>query len=85
MRAAAALLALLLAACAATPDDPLVWSDELARELPVEDADVVEVARFSSAQPGAVASPWEPYVVLRGSAPTAYRVVELDDTAAVEA
>jgi hypothetical protein len=85
MRAAAALSALLLAACAATPDDPLVWSDELARELPLEQGDVVEVARFSRNPPGAVALPWEPYAVLRGNVPTEYRVAEVDGTTAVEA
>jgi hypothetical protein len=79
------LAPLLLAACAATPDDPLVWSDELARELPLERDPAVAVARFSRAQPGAVAAPWEPYVVLRGSVPTDYRVVERGGTAFVEA
>jgi hypothetical protein len=86
MRAAAALsAALLLAGCAVTPDDPLVWSDDLARELPLEDGDVVEVARFSRDPAGAVALPWQPYAVLRGNAPTAYRVAEVDGTTAVEA
>jgi hypothetical protein len=85
MRAAAALATLLVAACAATPDDPLVWSDELARALPLETGEVVEVARFSGAAPGPVAPPWEPYVVLRGNVPTEYRVVEVDGTTAVEA
>src|SRR5919108_5375104 len=71
-------LAALLAACAHTPDDPLVWSDELARSLPRESGDVVEVARFSSAPPGTVRKPWEPYLVLRGNVPTDYRVVDTD-------
>lgn len=79
------LAALLLAACAATPDDPLVWSDELARELPLERDETIEAARFSRARPGAVRAPWEPYTILRGNAPTEYRVVELDGTAVVEA
>jgi hypothetical protein len=85
MRAAAALAALALAGCAATPDDPLVWSDELARQLPLEQGEVIEVARFSRAEPGEVAAPWEPYVVLRGNVPTSYRIVELEGTRAVAA
>ncbi|HZM35009.1 MAG TPA: DUF3047 domain-containing protein [Burkholderiales bacterium] len=86
MKAAAGpLAALLLAACAVTPEDPLVWSDEIARALPLEGGEAVAVARFSSAPPGEVAFPWEPYVILRGNVPTDYRVVELDGTAAVAA
>jgi len=76
---------MLAAACASTPEDPLVWSDELARALPRERGAVVEVARFSRQRPGAVGRPWEPYFVLRGNVPTAYRVVELDGARALEA
>lgn len=81
------MIAVLLAAgCATSPDDdPLVWSDDLVRALPLEKGDTVEVARFSGAPPGAVVLPWEPYVVLRGNALTAYRVVEVDGTTALEA
>jgi hypothetical protein len=75
----------LLAACASTPEDSIVWSDELARSLPRENADVVEVARFSSAPPGEVRKPWEPYLVLRGNVPTDYRVVETDGGRALAA
>lgn len=78
--------ALLVAGCAATPhDDPLVWSDELARTLPLEEGEVIEVARFSRARPGEVAAPWEPYAVLRGNVPTSYRIVELEGTRTVAA
>jgi hypothetical protein len=76
---------LLLGACATAPDDPLVWSDELARTLPLERGEVVEAARFSRAAPGAVAAPWEPYLVLRGNVATDYRVVELDGVRVVAA
>ena len=76
---------LLLAGCATLPDDPLVWSDELARALPLERGEVVEAARFSSAAPGAVAPPWEPFVVLPGNVATDYRVVELDGARVVAA
>jgi Protein of unknown function (DUF3047) len=82
---ASLLLVALLAACASTPDDPIVWSDDLARSLPRESGDVVEVARFSSAPTGAVRMPWEPYLVLRGNVPTDYRVVEADGARVVAA
>jgi len=86
MRSSACLVLLgLVAACASTPDDPLVWSDELARALPRERGEVVEVARFSRARPGTAVAAWEPYFVRRGNAPTEYRVVEVDGTAALEA
>lgn len=78
-------LVALLAACAHTPDDPLVWSDNLVRELPLERGEVVHVARFSSLRPGAALAPWEPYFVRRGNAPTAYRAVEMDGATVLEA
>jgi hypothetical protein len=77
--------ALFLSACASTPDDPLVWSDELWRELPRERGEVIEVARFSRAQPGAPLAPWEPWFVRRGNAPTEYRLVQVDGAAVLEA
>ena len=86
MRSSAPLVLLaLVAACAGTPDDPLVWSDEVVRALPRERGDTVEVARFSRAAPGAAPESWEPWFVRRGSTPTAYRVVEVDGTTALEA
>jgi len=77
--------ALLLAACAGTPDDPLVWSDDLVRALPRERGEVVEVARFSRVPRGASPVPWEPWFVRRGNVPTEYRVVEMDGTTVLEA
>lgn len=60
-------------------DDGLVWSSGLARMLPLEAGDVVEVARFSRLRPGATNIPdWEPYVVLSGNRRTEYRPVEMD-------
>jgi len=78
-------LVVLLAACAHTPDDPLVWSDNIVRELSYERGEVVHAARFSSLRPGAALAPWEPYLVRRGNAPTGYRVVEMDGAAVLEA
>jgi hypothetical protein len=77
--------ALLLSGCASTPDDPLVWSDELVRALPRERGEVVEVARFSRMPPGAPLAPWEQWLVRRGNTPTEYRVVEVDGARALEA
>ena len=88
MRSSARLLiaVLLVAGCASTPeDDPLVWSDELVRTLPRENGQLVEVARFSHAPLGEVRPPWEPWMIVRGNTPTAYRVVPMDGGPAVEA
>ncbi len=80
------LPALLLAAgCASTPDNPLVWSDEVVRALPRERGEVVEVARFSRLSPGTQLAPWEPWFIRRGNTPTEYRIVELEGAAALEA
>jgi hypothetical protein len=76
---------MLVAGCAGTPDESIVWSTELARSLPRERGDVIEVARFSRSPPGAVGKPWEPYFVLRGNVPTMYRVVQLEESTALEA
>jgi len=77
--------AMLLGACVSTPDDPLVWSDDLVRALPRERGEVVEVARFSRIPPGTPPAPWEQWYVRRGNVPTDYRVVELDGTTVLEA
>ena len=71
-------LAVLLAGCAATPDDPLVWSDDVMRRLARERGAVVEVARFSGIAPDASLAPWEPWFMRRGNSPTDYRVVQMD-------
>jgi hypothetical protein len=77
--------ALLLGGCASTPDDPLVWSDEVVRSLPRERGETVEVARFSRVPPGGALAPWERWFVRRGNTPTDYRVVEVDGATALEA
>lgn len=87
MRSRAALLCVVLAAgCARTPQgDSLAWSDSLARSLERERGEVIEVARFSRLRPGAAPQPWEPFFVVRGNAPTDYRVAEVDGTTALRA
>jgi hypothetical protein len=45
----------------------------------------VDIATFSRARPGPVGRPWEPFLVLRGNAPTRYELVELDGTVALAA
>ena len=76
-------LALLLAGCAGTPDDPLVWSDDVMRRLAREGGAVVEVARFSNVVPGAPLAPWEQWFMRRGNTPTDYRVVQVDGASAL--
>ena len=71
-------LVLLVAGCAGTADDPLVWSDDVMRRLPREGGEVVEVARFSGIAPGAPLAPWEQWFMRRGNTPTDYRVVQMD-------
>lgn len=86
MRSSTALLPLaLLAACAGAPEsDSLLWSDLLVRALEREAADVVEVARFSRTPLGRVGRPWEPYFIIGGNHPTAYRLVELEGDTVLE-
>jgi hypothetical protein len=78
-------LALLLAGCAGTADDPLVWSDDVMRRLSPERGAIVEVARFSSVAPGAPFPPWEPWFIRRGNTPTDYRVVQMDGAPVLQA
>jgi hypothetical protein len=86
MRSSAVLLCVLLAAgCASTPDDSLVWSDAVVRTLERERGDVIEVARFSRLRPGDPLAPWEPWLIVRGNAPTRYRVAEAGGVSALEA
>jgi hypothetical protein len=88
MRSSAALaLAALLAACATAPpeEEPLLWSGPLVRALEREAGEVVEVARFSRTPPGDVGAPWEPYFIVRGNTPTAYRVVRFEGATVLQA
>ncbi len=78
-------LALFIAGCAGTPDDPLVWSDDVMRRLSPERGAIVEVARFSGIAPGAPLAPWEEWFVRRGNTPTDYRVVQVDGAAVLQA
>lgn len=79
--------AALLAACAAlAPIEELTWSSGLAKELPLEQGSVVEVARFSRLHPGAsYLGEWQPYAVVRGNPPTDYRLVEGDGAVVIQA
>ena len=85
MRFSAFAAALVMWGCVSTPDDPLVWSDDVARVLPRERGEEVEVARFSRLAPGTSLAPWEPWLIRRGNAPTAYRAAEVDGVIALEA
>lgn len=76
--------ALLAAGCAST-DDSYLWSARLSRELYRQTNEVVEVARFSESAPGEPVAPWEPFVILRNSHPTDYRLVQLGGSVALQA
>lgn len=80
------LLAVLLAGCAATPDDdPLVWSDDVVRSRPREPGDSIEIARFSRLRPGDALAPWQPWQILRGNTPTRYAIAEVEGVGALHA
>lgn len=79
------ILALLLGGCAGTPDNPLVWSDDLVRSLRRESGEVVEAGRFSRLPVGAPLEPWEQWLLRRGNAPTEYRVAEVEGVRVLEA
>lgn len=85
MRSSSVLLIVLVAACAHTPDDPLVWSDDVVRTLPVERAEIVVAGAFSNLTPGGALEPWQQYLVRRGNTPTDYRVIDIDGERALEA
>jgi hypothetical protein len=82
-----AALALLIGGCGAlAPVDELTWSTELARTLPLQESDVVEVARFSRLRAGQDdLGGWQPFLVVRGNTPTRYRLVEQDGAVVIQA
>ena len=82
-----AIAALLLQSCAGiAPEDELTWSTALARKLPLESGDTVVAARFSGLRAGGSDfGGWQPWTVLRGNAPTDYRLVERDGVVVVQA
>jgi hypothetical protein len=68
---------LALAGCASTPDDGLLASTPIVREMWREWGSVVEVARFSRMQQGeALPAGWEPWGAQSGKLPTEYRLVD---------
>ena len=90
MRSRAWLLLVVLLAGCATPsvrdeDRSLVWSDDVFRALEREQAEVIEVARFSKLRPGGELEPWQPWLMVRGNDLTKYRAAEVDGVVAVEA
>jgi hypothetical protein len=85
LRALVPLGAALLAAGCASTDDSYLWSATLSRELYRQTNEVVEVARFSEEEPGAPLAPWEPFVILRNSHPTDYRLARDGGTVALQA
>src|SRR5262249_3511714 len=77
--------AALLGACAAlAPTDELTWSRPLAKTLPVQQGEAVEVAAFSRQAPGAFLGEWEQWAILPGNMPTDYRLVERDSVVVLD-
>lgn len=67
---------LALGACASVPDDGLLASTPIVRELWREWGDVVEVARFSRYKEGEpLPDAWQPWGLKSGKRPTQYRLV----------
>jgi Protein of unknown function (DUF3047) len=68
---------LALAGCASTPDDGLLASTPIVRDLWREWGSVVEVARFSRMQADdPLPAGWEPWGLQSGKRPTTYRLVD---------
>jgi len=88
MRAALTLAALLaLAACATVlEDDGLLASTPIVRALEREDADVVEVARFSRMRAGTpLPADWLGWGLRSGKRRTDYRLVQMEGDTVLQA
>lgn len=79
------VLLTVVAGCASTGDDPLVWSDDVVRSREREQGDLIEVARFSTLRPDGVLVPWAPWQIVRGNQPTHYGIAELAGEGVLEA
>lgn len=77
IRSALILTALLvLGGCATSPDDGLLASTPIVRDLSQETGDLVEVARFSRLKEGGpLPEGWRPWGMNSGKKPTEYRLV----------
>lgn len=77
---------LALGACAGVPDDGLLASTPIVRELWREWGDVVEVARFSQFKEGErLPASWLPWGLQSGKRPTEYRLVGTPSGTVLEA
>jgi hypothetical protein len=77
---------LALGGCASVPDDGLLASTPIVRELWRERGDVVEVARFSRLKEGeALPGHWQPWGLHSGKRPTEYRLVSTPRGTVLEA
>jgi Protein of unknown function (DUF3047) len=75
-----------LAGCASTPDDGLLASTPIVREMWRESGSVVEVARFSRMKEGdPLPAGWEPWGMQSGKRPTEYRLVDSTHGTVLEA
>jgi hypothetical protein len=72
--------------CAGTPDDGLLASTEVVRQLARETDERVEVARFSRRNPADGLAPhWQPYIILPSKPRTDYKLVRVDGAVALQA
>jgi hypothetical protein len=86
IRTIAFLSVLLLGACVSTPDESLLASTQVVRELAREQGERVEVGRFSQRKAGsALPEYWQPYLILPSKPRTGYALVQTTDGVALEA
>lgn len=77
---------LVLGGCAGVPDDGLLGSSEVVREMSRAEGEVVEVGRFSRRKAGgSLPDYWQAYVVLPSKPRTDYRLVDSGQGVALEA
>lgn len=86
IRTIVVVLALLAGGCASTPDDSLLSSTEVVRQLPREGGERIEVGQFSRKRAGdALPEYWRPYIILSSKPRTSYVIVQTGGDVALEA
>jgi hypothetical protein len=78
--------ALALGACASVPNDELLGSTEVVRQMARASGERIEVGRFSRRQAGEpLAEHWQPYIILPSKPRTEYKLVKSARGAALAA
>jgi hypothetical protein len=76
----------LLGACASLPDEELLGSSEIVRDMPRAQGERIEIGRFSRRQAGGpLAEYWQPYIILPSKPRTEYKLVKSARGVALEA